>query len=44
MIDPYIFQLKQNKVIAVTDGDQVKAPFQETSLTVAELERKLKAN
>jgi len=41
MIDPFIFQIKNNKVTAITDDAQVKAAFQETSMSVAELASKL---
>lgn len=41
MIEPYIFQLKNNKVVAITNDSQVKSAFQETSLTEAELVQKL---
>ncbi|GGD47477.1 hypothetical protein [Paenibacillus nasutitermitis] len=40
MIEPYIFQLKNNKVMAVTNDNQVKSAFQETNLTEADLDQK----
>ncbi len=40
MIEPYIFQLKNNKVVAITNDDTIKADFQEVNLTEAELTQK----
>ncbi|WP_135555124.1 hypothetical protein [Paenibacillus cymbidii] len=43
MIDPFIFQIKNNKVAAITNDAQVAAAFQETNMSVAELASKLAA-
>ena len=40
LIEPYIFQLKNNKVVAVTNDDQIKANFREEPMTEADLIRK----
>lgn len=41
MIEPYIFQLKGNKVIAIINDDQIKSAFKESILSEAELINKL---
>lgn len=37
MIEPYIFQLKGNKAVAITNDDKIKSDFRETEITEAEL-------
>jgi len=44
MIDPFIFQIANNRVTAFTNDAQIKAAFRETSMSVAELASKLAAN
>ncbi|MDQ0917034.1 hypothetical protein QFZ78_003294 [Paenibacillus sp. V4I5] len=40
MIEPYIFQLKNNKVAAITNDEKIKADFKEMNMTVEELTQK----
>ncbi|WP_223066896.1 hypothetical protein [Paenibacillus caui] len=41
MIEPYIFQLKNNKVVAIINDNKIKSAFKETNISEAELINKL---
>ncbi|WP_054957896.1 hypothetical protein [Paenibacillus dakarensis] len=42
MIEPFIFQLRDNMVVAITNNEKIKAEFQEVNLTEADIIQKFK--